>query len=92
MSIYHFGISYNNFGVFQMYERIRNLREDRDLRQKDVAEVLHCSQVAYSRYELGTRDIPTEVLITLAQFYETSVDFLLGLTDVQKPYPKTSKK
>lgn len=75
-----------------MYERIRNLREDRDLRQKDVAEVLHCSQVAYSRYELGTRDIPTEVLITLAQFYETSVDFLLGLTDVQKPYPKTSKK
>ena len=71
-----------------MYERIRSLREDRDLLQKDMAEMLHCSQVADSRYELGLRDIPTEVLIALAAFHRTSTDYLLGLTDVEKPYPK----
>lgn len=64
-----------------MYERIRELREDRNLLQKDLAKVLNCSQVAYSRYELGQRDIPTDVLIKLAEFYKTSVDYLLGLTD-----------
>ena len=69
-----------------MYERIRNLREDKDLRQKDMAEVLNCTQVCYSRYELGTRDIPTEVLIKLAKFHQTSIDYLLGLTNVKKPY------
>lgn len=71
-----------------MYERIRELREDNDLLQKDLAKYLHCSQVAYSRYELGLRDIPTEVLILLAKYYETSVDYLLGLTEEQKPYSK----
>ncbi|MBE7021265.1 MAG: helix-turn-helix transcriptional regulator [Ruminococcaceae bacterium] len=71
-----------------MYKRIRELREDNDLLQKHLAEYLHCSQVAYSRYELGTRDIPTEVLILLAKFYDTSVDYLLGLTNEQKPYKK----
>lgn len=71
-----------------MYHRIRDLREDRDWRQKDVADRLHCSQVAYSRYELGQRDIPIEVLIALARLHETSVDYLLGLTDVRKPYPR----
>lgn len=70
-----------------MYSRIRGLREDRDLRQKDVANYLHCSQVAYSRYELGTRDIPSELLIALAKFHQTSTDYLLGLTDVKIPYP-----
>ena len=70
-----------------MYDRIRALREDRDLLQKDIAELLHCSQVAYSRYELGQRDIPTEVLIALAKFYGTSTDYLLGLTDRKEPYP-----
>ncbi len=69
-----------------MYKRIRELREDRDLLQKQLAEYLHCSQVAYSRYELGTRDIPTQVLIELAKFYDTSIDYLLGMTDIQKPY------
>jgi transcriptional regulator, XRE family len=73
-----------------MYERIRELREDKDLLQKDIADYLHCSQVAYSRYELGTRDIPTEVLIALAKFHHTSTDYLLGLTDIEMPYP--SKK
>ena len=65
----------------KMYEKIRELREDNDLLQKDLARYLHCSQVAYSRYELGLRDIPTEVLILLAKFYNTSVDYLLGLTN-----------
>lgn len=64
-----------------MYKRIRELREDNDLLQKHLAEYLHCSQVAYSRYELGTRDIPTQVLIELAKFYNTTTDYLLGLTD-----------
>ena len=71
-----------------MYKRIRDLREDRDLLQKQLAEYLHCSQVAYSRYELGKRDIPTQVLIELARYYNTSVDYLLGLTDEIKPYEK----
>lgn len=69
-----------------MYRRIRELREDADLKQKDMAEYLHCSQVAYSRYELGMRDIPTEVLIELAKFHNTSTDYLLGLTNCKKPY------
>lgn len=74
------------------YERIRNLREDADLYQRDLAEYLHCTQVTYSRYELGTRDIPTDVLVALAQFYKTSTDYLLGLTDEKNPYPKTKHK
>ena len=64
-----------------MYKRIRELREDNDLLQKNLAEYLNCSQVAYSRYELGTRDIPTEVLIALSKFYNVSTDYLLGLKD-----------
>ncbi len=64
-----------------MYRRIRDLREDRDLKQKEVADYLNCSQVCYSHYELGKRDIPTEVLIKLAKFYKTSTDYILGLTD-----------
>lgn len=70
-----------------VYNRIRDLREDKDLLQKDMADYLHCSQVAYSRYELGKRDIPTEVLVALAKFHHTSTDYLLGLTDVETPYP-----
>lgn len=74
-----------------MYRRIRDLREDKDLMQKDMAVFLHCSQAAYSRYELGMRDIPTEVLISLARFYHTSTDYLLGLTDNPQPYPPSKK-
>ena len=69
-----------------MYERLRDLREDRDLNQTEVARLLHVSQTTYSRYESGTLDIPSASLITLAQFYQTSVDYLLGLTDNSKPY------
>ncbi len=74
------------------FTRIRDLREDADLRQQDVAEYLRCSQVGYSRYETGKRDIPTDVLIALAKFYRTSVDHLLGLTDNPKPYPQSKRK
>mgnify|MGYP002675788689 FL=1 len=72
-----------------MYQRIRDLREDRDLMQKDLAAYLKCTQVCYSNYETGKRDIPTDVLKALAVYYDTSVDYILGLTDEPKPYPKT---
>ena len=68
-----------------MYERIRNLREDHDLKQEDIARLLHCTQACYSHYETGKRDIPTEVLIQLAHFYRTSTDYILGLTDNSAP-------
>ena len=73
------------------YYRIRELREDRDLRQADLAKYLSCSQVAYSHYELGKRDIPTEVLIALADFYHTSTDYILGRTDDFEFYSLKSK-
>ena len=64
-----------------MYRRIRDLREDADLTQKEMAQVLSCSQQVYSNYELGQRDIPTATLIALAQFYKVSTDYILGLSD-----------
>lgn len=64
-----------------MYQRIRDLREDRDLTQKQVAQMLGMSQTGYSKYETGENDIPTVVLIKLADFYQTSTDYLLGRTD-----------
>jgi transcriptional regulator with XRE-family HTH domain len=72
-----------------MYCRIRDLREDHDLLQKDIAAYLKCTQVCYSNYKMGKRDIPTDVLKALALFYDTSVDYLLGLTDEAKPYPRS---
>ena len=71
-----------------MYRRIRDLREDRDLKQEDLAKLLNCTQACYSNYENGKRDIPTAVLIALADFHHTSVDYLLGRTPEKKPYPK----
>lgn len=71
-----------------MYQRIRDLRNDKDMSQKDIADVLGMSQTGYSKYETGENDIPTRVLITLADFYGVSVDYLLGRTDVKKSYPK----
>ena len=71
-----------------MYKRIRDLREDRDLNQTAVAKMLGMSQTGYSKYETGENDIPTWVLIKLAQIYNTSVDYLLGLTNESEPYPK----
>ena len=68
-----------------MYRRIRDLREDADLKQREMAEILHCSQQAYANYELGQRDIPTGILIALAKHYNTSTDYILGLTDDPAP-------
>ncbi len=62
------------------YPRIRDLREDRDWTQADVAEMLNMTQTGYSKYERGERDLPTEVLIELANIYHTSIDYLLGQT------------
>lgn len=67
-----------------MYRRIRDLREDRDLNQTKVAQMLGMSQTGYSKYETGENDIPTAVLIKLARFYDVSVDYLLGETDDPK--------
>lgn len=69
--------------------RLRELREDKDLYQKDIAKVLNMSQTGYSQYETGTNDIPTEILRKLADYYNMSVDYLLYRTDVRKPYPKS---
>lgn len=68
-----------------MYRKIRDLREDHDLKQREIAEQLGCSQRVYSNYELGQRDIPTDILIRLSKFYNVSVDYLLGLTSNPKP-------
>lgn len=69
-----------------MYKRIRDLREDSDLNQTQVAKMLGMSQTGYSKYETGENDLPTEVLIKLANFYGTSIDYLLGQTDTKKRY------
>ena len=69
-----------------IYQRIRDLREDADLKQRDVAAFLHCSQQVYSNYELGQRDIPTAILIALADLHHTNVDYLLGLTPTRSHY------
>ncbi len=69
--------------------RIKDLREDSDLTQKEIAELLHVRQNTYSQYENGQRQIPIECLITLARFYKTSVDYILGLTDIKEPYKRS---
>lgn len=68
-----------------MYQRIRDLREDKDLTQTDMGKVLHCSQRVYSNYERGDLDVPTDILIKLAQFHDVSVDYILGLTNKKGP-------
>ncbi len=67
-----------------VYKRIRDLREDKDLTQKEMARLLQCSQQVYSNYELGQRDIPTDILIKLATLHKVSVDYILGITDNPK--------
>ncbi len=69
--------------------RLKELREDRDLYQKDVAKYLNMSQTGYSKYEVETNDIPTDILKKLALYYNTSIDYLLYQTDERKPYPKS---
>ncbi len=73
-----------------MYKRIRNLREDHDLKQRQLAEILNCSQRIYSNYERGDVDIPTEILIKLADYYNVSTDYILDRTD-EPNFPKTEK-
>jgi len=71
-----------------MYRRVRDLREDSDLTQVEMAKLLNCSQRVYSNYECGDIDIPTQILIKLAAVHKTSVDYLLGLTDEKIPYDR----
>jgi len=74
-----------------MNTRIRELREDNDLLQKDIAKVLNMSQRGYSHYENG-KNIPNDLLIKLAEYYKTSIDYILYQTDTRKPYPKSILK
>ena len=69
-----------------MYPRIRDLREDKDLTQTQVARMLGMSQTGYSKYETGENDIPTAILIKLARYYNTSIDYLLGETEARARY------
>lgn len=75
-----------------MYRRIKDLREDYDFTQQQLAEMLNVNQATYSRYESGTLDIPSSALIALAKFYNTSIDYLLGQTDEKPPYPAPKRK
>lgn len=68
--------------------RLKDLREDKDMLQKDIAKILDMSQTGYSKYEVETNDIPTEILKKLAFFYNTSIDYILGITNEKKPYPR----
>ena len=70
-------------------DRLKEIRQDRDLQQIDIAKVLKTSQVQYSRYERGVRVMPVDKIAKLAKFYDVSIDYLLGLTDIRKPYPKS---
>ena len=74
-----------------MYRRLRDMREDADKTQAELAAVLNVGQTTYSRYENGVLDIPSIALIALARYYQVSTDYLLGLTDERKPYPPTTK-
>ena len=74
------------YGVIVMFEHMRGLREDKDLSQKDIANYLQVHQTTYSDYELGNVNIPVCLLIKLAEFYNTSVDYLIDITDEKQPY------
>ena len=80
-----------SFSVMKMRLRIQDLREDRDLKQREVAEFLVCNQSLYSKYERGERELPLRLAIQLAEFYGVSVDYLVGLTDTPEPYPRRRK-
>ena len=68
--------------------RIRDLREDHDLKQKQIAQYLLCDQSLYSKYERGERELPLRLAVELAKYYGVSVDYLVGLTDTREPYPR----
>ena len=69
--------------------RLKDIREDKDITQKEISDFLHIKQNTYSQYENGQRQIPVSILIKLAEYYNTSVDYLLKLTDEKKPYKRT---
>lgn len=71
--------------------RLKELREDHDYTQTAISSILHISQRAYSHYENGNREIPLEILVQLAHLYNTSIDYILGETDIKKPYPPSSR-
>lgn len=73
----------------EYYMRLKALREDLDIKQKTIAEFLHIKQNTYSQYENGQRQIPIDMLVLLAEYYNTSTDYILGLTEEKKPYPKS---
>ncbi len=72
-----------------MIDRLKEIREDKDILQKDIAKILKITQVQYSRYETGLRLIPIDKLYILADYYHTSIDYLVGRTDEKKPYKKS---
>ncbi len=74
-----------------MHQHMRDLREDKDLNQKQIAEILNIAQTTYSDYELGKINIPIEVLKKMSVFFNTSIDYLLDMTDVKKPYLRKQK-
>ena len=80
------------FKQIMKYRRIKELREDTDMNQTQIAKILGMSQTGYSKYETGENDIPTSILIKLADYYDTSVNYILGRTDERKPYPVSKYK
>ena len=71
------------------YSRLKEIREDRSLTQSDIAKILKTTQQQYSKYELGIQVLPLEKINILANYYNTSIDYLIGRTDERKPYPKS---
>jgi transcriptional regulator with XRE-family HTH domain len=87
MSIGQMVLLYNSF----MKLRIRDIREDRDITQKQIADYLMCDQSLYSKYERGEREIPLRLLIALAEYYDVSLDYLAGLSNDKSPYADDRK-
>lgn len=81
MSIEHIVLAYNLYGDYMKFQRIRDLREDADLTQTEMGKAINLPQRTYAYYESGERTVPPEVLISLAKYHETTVDYILGLTD-----------
>ena len=75
-----------------MRSKVRDMREDSDKKQRQIAECLQCDRSLYSKYERGEREIPLALMIKLAEYYETSVDYLVGRTDEKAPYPKPKSR
>lgn len=75
--------------VMLMRLRIRDIREDQDISQQQIADYLMCDQSLYSKYERGERTVPLEIMVKLADYYHTSIDYLVGITDQKAPYPRS---